>query len=471
MSAGAADDDGLLADIIAEALEAIAATDEAPSPDDEGEDEGAEAGSGAARGAGRPKSWGQWERFSKRVAKGKAYASCVIDFAFTDGGRLPGSSAQLERMYCFHDPATTDDTLMLDVVHAHTTALWKDRRSLTGRGRPLSSITSVNARYGRRSDPAAGFQQDRSKLLLVPKNAALRQQWRSLPESYLVWGLDDDSVPPLDAGVAARYESVRRVLRAGEAFCQDAELAYSYSESNARMRGTTKRDGQEVEYEVVACTRKARKDLRVGVDADDPAAWQNLRAAVLCIGLGEYKHLPVLPNATRDARALCEKVNALPHCRALLLADLPDPSSQKWNSRLSEAASAADDAARDSAHQLLGARHAEGWCCVCPATECGAGRLRARCRLFAHPGHLQVVPRGPRCGCARPGPAAAGGVCPCRGRVPSCRDGPFDAVELARAAACQRAQEVGAVLLVLARFDGVGRAVGVAQPVCTGAAR
>eukprot|EP00802_Teleaulax_amphioxeia_P003339 Tamp_03342.p1 GENE.Tamp_03342~~Tamp_03342.p1 ORF type:complete len:1150 (-),score=276.67 Tamp_03342:25-3474(-) len=233
-------------------------------------------------------------------------------------------SAQLERMYCFHDPATTDDTLMLDVVHAHTTALWKDRRSLTGRGRPLSSITSVNARYGRRSDPAAGFQQDRSKLFLVPKNSALQQQWRSLPESYLVWGLDDDSVPPLDAEFAASYESVRQVLRAGEAFCQDAELAYSYSESNARMRGTTTRDGQEVEYEVVACTRKARKDLRVGVDTDAPAAWQDLRAAVLCIGLGEYKHLPVLPNATRDARALCDRVNALPHCLARLLADLPD---------------------------------------------------------------------------------------------------------------------------------------------------
>ena len=55
---------------------------------------------------------------------------------------------------------------------------------------------------------------------------------------------------------------------------------------------------------------KPCKDLRMAIDAD-PAAWQNLRAAVLCIGLGEYKHLPVLPNATRDARALCEKVNAL----------------------------------------------------------------------------------------------------------------------------------------------------------------
>ena len=191
---------------------------------------GTGAGNGAARrgpgAAGGRKSWEQWERFGKRVAHGKAYASCAIDFAFTDGGRLRGSSAQLERMYCFHDPATTDDTLMLDVVHAHTTALWKDRRSLAGRGRPLRSITSVNARYARRSDPAAGFQQDSSKLFLVPESAVLQQQWKSLPESDLVWDLDDDSVPPLDAEFAASYESVRQVLRAGEAFCHNAELAF-----------------------------------------------------------------------------------------------------------------------------------------------------------------------------------------------------------------------------------------------------
>ena len=91
------------------------------------------------------------------------------------------------------------------------------------------------------------------------------------------------------------------------------------------MRGTTKRDGQEVEYEVVAISRKARKDLRAAVAGDeDPAEWQNLRAAVLCIGIGEYEALRRLPNAVRDAQALCEKVNALPHCRAKLLADLPD---------------------------------------------------------------------------------------------------------------------------------------------------
>ena len=84
MSAGAADDDELLsvADIIDEALAIIAATDEAPSPDDECTGTGA--GNGAARrgpgAAGGRKSWEQWERFGKRVAQGKAYVSCAIDF-------------------------------------------------------------------------------------------------------------------------------------------------------------------------------------------------------------------------------------------------------------------------------------------------------------------------------------------------------------------------------------------------------
>jgi hypothetical protein len=59
-----------------------------------------------------------------------------------------------------------------------------------------------------------------------------------------------------------------------------------------------------------------RKDLET--------KWQNLRAAVLCIGLGKYEHLQCLPNAQRDARALCERVNELPRCRAKLLVDLTD---------------------------------------------------------------------------------------------------------------------------------------------------
>ena len=116
------DDDELAAIIVREALAAIAATDAAPGAADEGEDEG---GSGAARGgaAGRSKSWAEWEAFSKRVETGKAYLSAAVDFKFTDGGRLRGDRAQMERMYCFHDPTETDDSTMLDVVHAHTTAL------------------------------------------------------------------------------------------------------------------------------------------------------------------------------------------------------------------------------------------------------------------------------------------------------------------------------------------------------------
>jgi hypothetical protein len=76
---------------------------------------------------------------------------------------------------------------------------------------------------------------------------------------------------------------------------------------------------------MVAISRKARKDLRAAVAGDaDPAEWQNLRAAVLCIGIGEYEVLECLPNAVRDAQALCGRVNALPHCRAKLLTDLTD---------------------------------------------------------------------------------------------------------------------------------------------------
>ena len=121
--AEAADDDELAA-IIREALAAIASTDAAPDAADEGQGI-----SGAERGgaSGRPKSWVEWEEFRKRVEKGESYLSVAVDFRFTDGGRLRGDSAQMDRMYCFHDPAETDDSTMLDVVHAHTTSLWKDR--------------------------------------------------------------------------------------------------------------------------------------------------------------------------------------------------------------------------------------------------------------------------------------------------------------------------------------------------------
>ena len=55
--------------------------------------------------------------------------------------------------------------------------------------------------------------------------------------------------------------------------------------------------------------------------------------------------------------------------------------------------------------------------------------------------------------------------------VLGCGNGPSDAVELAGAAGSERAQKVGAVLLVLSRLDGVGRPAGGTQPICTGAPR
>ena len=170
-----------------------------------------------------------------------------VYFCFTNGGRLRGDSAQMERMYCFHDPAETDDSTMLDVVHARTTDLWKDSRNMA-QGCPMRCITSMNVQYARRSSLTANFAEDSTKLFLVPKSQALTQQWRSLPEGYLVWDLDvNNLVPPLDAEFAADYESVRKVLKVGEAFCQDADLAFSQAQSNEPMRGTTKRDGQDVD--------------------------------------------------------------------------------------------------------------------------------------------------------------------------------------------------------------------------------
>jgi hypothetical protein len=176
-----------------------------------------------------------------------------------------------------------------------------------------------------KEQPDRQFAQDSTKRFLVPKSQAQQQQWRSLPEGDLVWDLENNSVPPLDAEFAPDYECVRKVLKAGEAFCQDSDLAVLQAQSNVLIRGTTNRDGQEVEYEVLAILRKVRRDLRAAVGGDaDPAAWQTLRAAVLCIGIGEYKVLGCLPTAVRDAQAVSDKVNALTRCRAKLLADLPD---------------------------------------------------------------------------------------------------------------------------------------------------
>ena len=85
-------------------------------------------------------------------------------------------------------------------------------------------------------------------------------------------------------------------------------------------------------------TRQPRKDLRKQMvhpeagpqpcDAckcspcsDGCEAWHGLRAAVLCIGLDEYKHLSNLRNAKRDAYEIQRRVNALPRCRAEVIAE------------------------------------------------------------------------------------------------------------------------------------------------------
>ena len=102
------DDDELAAIIVREALAAIAATDAAPGAADEGEDEG---GSGAARGgaAGRPKSWAEWEAFSKRVETGEAYLSVAIDFRrrrpAARGQRADGAQVLLPRPHGWLDDA------------------------------------------------------------------------------------------------------------------------------------------------------------------------------------------------------------------------------------------------------------------------------------------------------------------------------------------------------------------------------
>ena len=55
------------------------------------------------------------------------------------------------------------------------------------------------------------------------------------------------AVPAKDAEHKRRYERVGKVIKAGEEFCQRADLAHSFKEMEALMQG-----GEEVECEVVA---------------------------------------------------------------------------------------------------------------------------------------------------------------------------------------------------------------------------
>ena len=87
------------------ALRAVQDTDEAPevAVDEDGGPSNS-VNSQLGRNSAGPSAFQQCMDFFKRVETGKATPSCVIDFAFSDGGRLKGDQRQMERCYCFHDP-------------------------------------------------------------------------------------------------------------------------------------------------------------------------------------------------------------------------------------------------------------------------------------------------------------------------------------------------------------------------------
>ena len=122
-----------------------------------------------------------WRQLRSRVSDGKASVSCVIDFAYSDRGRLQGNDRQLERAYCWHDPQQGHPDELLTVIHAHTTEKWGSRRKLAT-GRPLSCVTSVNIRHAHK-DGVGSFEQEQGSraLKLVPKNKELKDGWRHLP--------------------------------------------------------------------------------------------------------------------------------------------------------------------------------------------------------------------------------------------------------------------------------------------------
>ena len=109
-------------------------------------------------------------------------------------------------------------------------------------------------------------------------------------------------VPAKDAEHKHRYDTVGKVILAGEEFCQRADLAHSFKEMAALMRV-----GEEVEYEVVACIDRCK------------VRWDGLRVAGLCIGVDDYKHTSPLRNAVRDAQAVNAALRKVPGCNSSVL--------------------------------------------------------------------------------------------------------------------------------------------------------
>ena len=128
-----------------------------------------------------------WRQLRSRLKAGTASVSCVIDFAFSDRGRLKGNDRQLERAYCWHDRQQGHRDELLLVVKVHTTENWLNRKK-SSTGRPLSRITAVNIRHAHK-DEGVGFQQEEGRVVwkLVPKNKDLIHNWKDLPEEEIVW--------------------------------------------------------------------------------------------------------------------------------------------------------------------------------------------------------------------------------------------------------------------------------------------
>ena len=293
-------------------LSAVRATDGAREIAEEGA--GGTGGGATVRdfsqGGGFGVAWQEWAAFCDRVNSGEAYASCVVDFRYTDKGRLKGKDQQLERAYCFHDPKTASPDEKLVLIHTHTTHRWDDRKTLTV-GPRLQKLTSVNVRHAHKSQDAGSFRQEEGNrsFRVVPGNAKLANEWRNMPESEIVWGLGAHgapaTLPPLDSGFNWRYNGVASVISAGENLCREAFLADSIHDTQTMMRG-----GEEVEYEVVAC-----------LDQQDrgKARWGGLRVFGLCIGVDKYEHHPNLGNAVRDAEAFSSKLNSMPGCLSVVI--------------------------------------------------------------------------------------------------------------------------------------------------------
>ena len=304
--------EGTRAVIVEAALRAVQDTDEAPgvAVDEDGGSSNS-VNSQRDRNFAGPSAIQQCTAFFKRVETGEATPSCVIDFAFSDGGRLKGDQRQMERCYCFHDPLTKPADELLVIVHAHTTEKWGDRKKQRS-GRRLERFTSANVRHARIGD-GAPFKQETSKFYVVPKNKELSQGWRELPEKEIVWApvgtTTTPPVPPVparDLSYTWMYEALGKVINAGEQLCMGAELAISIAETENIMRG-----GEEVEYEVAWTSDPAQ--LRGKVQ------WGGQRVIGLCIGVDDYTYQDCLGNAARDAETVNKRLKAVPGCYSTVL--------------------------------------------------------------------------------------------------------------------------------------------------------